>query len=190
VHPVARRRLTTGRALVAAQRRRGRHLEQLMRLIEGRFYGDTHAAGMDVERLQDDLTRHVKAYIDSERDLARRMDAVLSRPQRVALLEHYRAALKRAPTRPHPYMPHPRGMAAAMFRVCSVWDRALDLMDSRAVPGEPAPRRTTPLSLWNRYLLGSAQFEEAPRPGTPDAPSAARTGEPGTIDPGRGAPPT
>jgi hypothetical protein len=172
VHPAARRRMADGRTVVAAQRRHARHLEQLMRLIEGRFYGDTHSRGMDVDRLQDILMRDVAAYIHAERDLVGRLDATLTSRQRKSLVEHYSAALSNAPTRPHPYVPHPRGLAGTTFRMCAVWDRALDLMDNRIVPGPPARRRTTPLSRWGSYLLGSPQFEETPRSAPADAAAA------------------
>jgi hypothetical protein len=163
VHPVARRRLADARTVVTLQRRQARHLEQLMRLIEGRFYGDTHSGGLDVDRLQDVLMRDVAAYIHAERELVERLDATLTAQQRTVLVERYLAALRNAPTRPHPYVPHPRGLAGATFRMCVVWDRALDLMDNRIVPGAPARRRTRPMSRWGGYLLGSPQFEEAPR---------------------------
>jgi hypothetical protein len=186
VHPAARRRLADGRKVVAAQRRQGRHLEQLMRLIEGRFYGDTHAEGMDVDRLQDVLMADVAAYIHAERDLVGRLDATLTAPQRKSLVEHYTAALRNAPTRPHPYVPHPRGLAGTTFRMCAVWDRALDVMDNRIIPGPPARRRTTPLSRWGGYLLGSPQFEETPRAAPADVAGTRGPTEPRTQQPPQG----
>jgi hypothetical protein len=163
VHPVARRRMADARAVVAAQRRQGRRLEQLMRLIEGRFYGDTHSGALDVDRLQDALMRDVAAYIHAEREMVGRLDATLTAQQRDALVHRYTAAMRFAPTRPHPYVPHPRLLAGATFRMCAVWDRAMDVMDNRIVPGQSARRRTRPVSRWGGYMLGSPQFEEAPR---------------------------
>lgn len=162
VHPVARRRLAQGHAAVTAQRRRARHLEQLMRLIEGRWHGDTYAMDMDVEQLQSELAGQVETYAEAELELARDLDAALSSAQRGQLVTHLAVAMKHAPTRPHPYLAHPRGLAGPMMRVFSAWDRALDVMDNRKVPGPPPPRRTKPLSLWDRYFLGSAGFEEQP----------------------------
>ena len=58
------------------------------------------------------------------------------------------------------------------------WDRAFDVMDNRLVPAVRPPRRPRPLTAWDRYLLGSPDFEvaeergatapfEPPRPAPP-----------------------
>jgi hypothetical protein len=179
LYPAARRRVPGGRTAATAQRRRARRIERLMHLIEGRFYGDSYAAGMNVEELQDELTRWVEAYAASELDLARRLDAVLSPGQRRALIGRFLAALAHAPTRPHPFAPHPRGFARIVLRVCGVWDRAMDVMDNRVVPGQRSAERSRPLSRWDRYFLGTVQFDDSPgagkaTAGTPDPPTDLR----------------
>jgi hypothetical protein len=173
VHPVARRHLPGGRAAVTAQRRRARRLERTMRLIEGRFYGDTHAVDMDLEGLQSELKQQAKVYARSELDLARRLDATLTSPQRSDLVERVAAAVKKAPTRPHPYTPHPRLLAGPILRACSAWDRALDVMDNRTAPGRAARRRPAALSLWGQYVLGTPTFEEEQQDTTPAVPADA-----------------
>lgn len=176
VHPAARRHLAGGRAAVTAQRRRARRLERTMRLIEGRFYGDTYALDMNLEQLQGDLKEQAKIYARSELELARRLDAALTSAQRAELIERFAAALKKAPSRPHPYMPHPRVLARPILRACSLWDHALDVMDNRRVPGPPARRRKRALSLWDQYVLGAPRFEEEQQDSAaaspPDAPSS------------------
>ena len=179
VHPAARHHLSGGHRIVADQRRRARRLERLMRLIEGSLYGDVYAADMDVGRLQRDLRRQIEAYVECERELARQLDDAMTPPQRRELVHHLTAAMTHAPTRPHPYIPHPRGLAGLVLRACSVWDRVLDVMDNRQVPGEPARRRSNPLSRWDRYVVGVPSYG-APRRSvgaTPPSPPAS-TAEP------------
>jgi len=106
-----------------------------MRLIEGSLYGDVYAADMDVGRLQRDLRRQIEAYVECERELARQLDDAMTPPQRRELVHHLTAAMTHAPTRPHPYTPHPRGLAGLVLRARSLWDRVLDVMDNRQVPG-------------------------------------------------------
>lgn len=173
LHPAARRHLAGGRADVAALRRRGRHLERVMRLIEGHFYGDTYAIDLDLQRLQRELKEQAKAYGRSELELARRLDAALAPTQRSELTERFGAALKKAPTRPHPYTPHPRGLARPLLRACSVWDHALDVMDNRRVPGKPARRRSRALSRWDHYFLGTPEFDDEPQDTAPTPPAEA-----------------
>jgi hypothetical protein len=170
LYPVARKRLDGGRAEVAAQQRLSRRIERLMRLIEGHFYGEVHAIDMRVEPLQRRLAQLVEDSRRSELDLARRLDATLTTAQRHAVAQDFTAARKHAPTRPHPYTPHTRGLATFAFHVCSMWDRAFDVMDNRKVPGPTPKRRLTPLTLWDRYVLAPS-FQESIQGGPPPPPT-------------------
>jgi hypothetical protein len=173
LYPVARKRLDGGRAEVAAQQRLSRRIERLMRLIEGHFYGEVHAIDMRVEPLQRQLAQLVEASRRSELDLARRLDATLTAAQRRVVAEDFAAAMKHAPTRPHPYTPHTRGLAGFAFQVCSLWDRALDVMDNRNVPSQTPPRRLKPPTLWGRYVLAPS-FEESTDDGPDARPPSSR----------------
>jgi hypothetical protein len=167
VYPVARRRVPGGHALVAAQLRAARRIERQMRLVQGRLYGDQASVALPVEDLQRDLTRLVSAYLDTEMTLAERLDTALPPEHRERLATAATTSLTHAPTRPHPYTPHFRGAAKLMLGVCSVWDRAFDVMDNRIVPALRPPRRLRPLNSWDRYLLGRPDFDEAPRASGP-----------------------
>ena len=176
LYPVARRRLDGGRDEVAAQQRLSRRIERLMRLIEGHFYGEVHAIDMRVEPLQRQLAQLVQTSRRSESDLARRLDATLTTAQRRAVAEDFAAAIKHAPTRPHPYVPHTRVLARFAFHVCSLWDRAFDVMDNRHVPGPSPRRRLRPLTQWDRYVLAPS-FQESvqggPQPPAPTSPGSS-----------------
>ena len=170
VHPVARRRLPGGGASVSAQRRRARRIERVMRLLEGRVHGDSHAAGADVDALQQELGERLERYAAIELELATGLDGVLTPTQRRSLVTRFTAASRHAPTRPHPYTPHPRGLARVMLRIDAVWDRAMDTMDNRVVPGQARKRRTRPTSLWDRYFL-APQFDDSPEAAPTDSRS-------------------
>jgi hypothetical protein len=173
LYPVARRRLDGGRAEVAAQQRLSRRIERLMRLIEGHFYGEIHAIDFSVETMQTELAQLVEASRRSELDLARRLDATLTAAQRRAVAGDFAAAMKHAPTRPHPYTPHARGLAGVAFQLCSLWDRVFDVMDNRNVPGQTPQRRVRPPTLWGRYVL-TPSFEESTDDGPQPPPPQSR----------------
>jgi hypothetical protein len=185
VNPVARRRLPDGHAVVATQLRLARRIERLMRAMEGRVHGDNIAMPMSLRDAQRDLAEMIDSYLDAEADLARRLDEVLDDGRRRSLVHAFRTAMERAPTRPHPYTPHVRGMSRLTHRLCYVWDAAFDVMDNRVVPAMRPPRRLSPLNSWGRYLLGNPGFDEPPayrpRRGTPV--EDARAGQqPGRSD--------
>jgi hypothetical protein len=173
LYPVARKRLDGGRAEVAAQQRLSRRIERLMRLIEAHFYGEVHAIDFDVEPLQRQLAQLVEVSRQSELDLARRLDATLTAAQRRVVAADFAAAMRHAPTRPHPYTPHARGVAGFAFRVCSLWDRAFDVMDNRTVPGQTLRRRVRPPTLWGRYVLAPS-FQESTDDGPQTRPPSSR----------------
>jgi hypothetical protein len=173
LYPVARKSLDGGRAEVAAQQRLSRRIERLMRLIEGHFYGEVYAIDMRVEPLQRQLEQLVEASRRCELDLARRLDAALTAAQRRVVADDFAAARKRAPTRPHPYTPHLRGLARLAFQACSLWDRVFDVMDNRNVPGQAPKRRLTPPTLWGRYVLAPS-FEESTDDGLQARPAGSR----------------
>jgi hypothetical protein len=172
--PVARHRLPGGRGIVAQQQRLTRRIERLMRLIEGRCYGDVYAIDMKVEQLQRDLAQLVDFSRQSDRELAGRLDTTLTTAERLAVTERFAAAMAHPPTRAHPYVPHSRGLAWLVFRACSLWDRALDVMDNRKVPGEQPRRRRKTLTLWDRYVLAPS-FDETPSDDLPKRPPESGT---------------
>ena len=175
IHPAARRRLPRARATVAEQRARARRIERLMRLIQGRFHGDSHADGSDVLSLQRDLLEHVDAYAASERARRSASTTRSSVEHRRALVAQFDAAMADPPTRPHPFAPHPTGFARLVMRVCTLWDHVMDEMDNRSVAGQHGARDPRQLSRWDRYFLGTPQFDETAAAGPPRvaAPTAA-----------------
>lgn len=162
LYPAARRHLPRGNAVVSSQLRRARRIERAMRLLENRLYGEVHAQDLSARDLQKDLSDILVDHLRAERELATRLDEVLDLASRERLAHTVARALRHAPTRPHPYVPHIRGLARLVFRVCSSVDAAMDVMDARILPSrEPARRRRTRHPLLDSYVLGSPSFEVA-----------------------------
>jgi len=84
---------------------------------------------------------------------------VLDADEQRELAESYLDVLVKAPTRPHPHLPHHRLSGAIAFRVDVVRDRLLDTMDSRHVPLPRVPREARKPGRWGSYLLGQMQPE-------------------------------
>jgi hypothetical protein len=110
--------------------------------------------------MQRELTLLLQEYSRGELEIARQLDAQLEPDQQQALMKSLADAMERAPTRPHPYTPHTRGLARLMFRIDSLWDRAFDAMDNRTVPSRRAPVPNQPPGIWDRYFMGRPHFEQ------------------------------
>src|SRR5205807_2838392 len=138
--PVATRRLGETAAIRREGHRRDLELERLLRIAERRHSGDALGCGLDGELLRTSILSKLDAHAEMEHIRLAALADVLDDEEQRALAEVYHDALKKAPTRPHPYLPH-RGLSGAIaFRVNAVRDRMLDTMDSRHVPLPRAPR--------------------------------------------------
>ncbi len=176
LYPVAGQRLTEGHDLVAAQLRDAREMERLMRRIVGRLYGDYDSMPTSLPTLQRDLRVLFDEHVRAEEEMARQLDATLSDDERRRLVRALIAAVRFAPTRAHPYVPHSRGLRRLAYWITSSVDHALDVMDNRILPERmPRMRRSLRPTLWGDYLLGTPSFEvgperEPPKPAQPRPP--------------------
>ncbi len=59
-----------------------------------------------------------------------------------------------APTRPHPHAVRRLSATRALYRIFGLWDRILDVLDSRVIPALPAPPQRPAESKWDVYVLG------------------------------------
>jgi hypothetical protein len=165
LYPAIRRRLPDGRARARAHAREARALERMMRRLFEAMYGEVH----EVYARKDELLADTEAWFDihsrAEEDVAAAVEQTLPAPQRSALADAYERHLERAPTRPHPYLPHASGLGRLARRLWSVADRAQDVMDNRLVPwGKRRPPPVKPESLLSQYLTGQPRFPTHDRP--------------------------
>jgi hypothetical protein len=157
VRPVATRRLQESAAATRDITRRDIELERMLRLAERRHSGDALAAGLDSERLRVILLERLEAHAETEHARLAALSAVLTVDEERSLAEAYLDALVKAPTRPHPHVPHHGVVGAIAFRVEAVRDRLLDTMDGRHVPLPRASHEPRKPGRWGSYLLGQMQ---------------------------------
>lgn len=160
VRPVASRRLQEPPAAVRDITRRDVELERMLRIAERRHSGDALAAGLDADRLRNALLERLEAHAESEHARLAALGDVLSAEEERALAESYLDALVKAPTRPHPHLPHHGVVGAIAYRVEAVRDHLLDTMDGRHVPLPRNPHEPRRPGRWGSYLLG--QMQSAP----------------------------
>lgn len=133
VHPVAQRALPDGPRLVREQRRRAADIVRALWTLEHALTGDARVRGsapVVVRR----LAELVRAHAATEDELVAGLGAVIPEAMLSLLHRRYADAVRRAPTRPHPVTARRPAIAAALFRVEGMLDRARDVMDSRHAP--------------------------------------------------------
>lgn len=156
-HRAARRN-----AYLAEVRAADRGLETVLRRVEQHFAGDVLAAQIDESRLDGVLRRAFEHHCRTEKALLDNLAETLPREQLVALAAAYADALRHAPTRPHPHVPHNGFLGALAFRLDGWRDKVMDTMDGRHVPApRPEPNRKPP-GRWGRYLLGEMERKSRP----------------------------
>jgi hypothetical protein len=159
VTPVSTRRLDEPAGVRREAHRRDLELERMLRIAERRHSGDVLAAGLDAERLRTAIVARLDAHAEIEHARLTALVEVLDADEQRELAESYLDVLVKAPTRPHPHLPHHGLSGAIAFRVDVVRDRLLDTMDSRHVPLPRVPREARKPGRWGSYLLGQMQPE-------------------------------
>lgn len=133
VHPVAVRALPDGAQLVSEQRRRAADIVRALWTLEHALTGDAR-----VRRSVPDVVRRLAALVRdhcaAEDELVAQLGEVLPDAMLSLLRRRYADAIRHAPTRPHPVSARRPVLAAALFRVEGVLDRARDVLDSRHAP--------------------------------------------------------
>lgn len=137
VYPAARRRLGGDRDLLRECRAHARETGWALRLLHCHLAGDGAAGGRKPEHVHGWLEQCLAGYRPAERALVAWMEDRLTTGEREQLALGYRAALARAPTRPHPRGPHAGWPGWLAFRLHAFWDGVLDGVNSR--PGAARP---------------------------------------------------
>lgn len=122
------------RGAIAAQRRRARRIEAGIWALDRHLTGDGRLARHSSQRLRDDVRREVREYAEAERLLLHAVARTTDQSAQRALAEKYLAAIRHAPTRPHPLIHGSRALRAVLLRLEAVIDHARDVTDSRHVP--------------------------------------------------------
>jgi hypothetical protein len=161
------RRLPNGRETVRLGLYQLRDLELCTRHLIASLYGELHEAtprGQLWRRMAARLAEHVT----DEEALCKRLDDALPEPERRRLADEFVGVFDRAPTRPHPYIPHSPRLGRTMHRIWSAVDRAMDVMDSRIIPQRPSDPRPLKRTLWGQYLIGTPDLPDVPEVPAPE----------------------
>jgi hypothetical protein len=157
--PRVRKRAPDGDALSVEYLAVARSLEQTLTLVKARLYGEFHAVRLSWPQ----LWRAVQTQLSEHNQVELRLVDALIRydePDNLdGLAQRVFDAETRAPTRPHPHLPH-TGKASLVAR--SLWavaDRFWDRAEGRVIPApvHPVPHRHD--SLLGQYLVGDPHFE-------------------------------
>ena len=128
------------RPTIVAQRRRARRIEAGLWALDRHVTGDARLAQYSLSRLAGDLRREVREYAEAESLL---LHAIASAKDQKALAVEYAAAIRHAPTRPHPLTHGSRAMRGVLLRIEAAIDHGRDVMDSRHVPVRATAVRRT-----------------------------------------------
>ena len=129
-----RRNLPDGATKARAFTASSRHLEQSMAQTKAKLYGGAQAVRRPWSGIWSDLHRDFDAFMTMEGELVHELVEHTEPAFRSALSDRiYRAEL-RAPTRPHPFVPH-RGLTGRMARrVALQVDHFWDTAEGRMIP--------------------------------------------------------
>lgn len=155
-----RRSVPQPEALLAEYLEAARELEQSLSLVKARLYGEAHAIHLAWQalwtRVRTQLTTHNRLEIRMVDELIR-----LDDPNRVdGLARRLFDAEKRAPTRPHPLLPHTGRFSGVARRIWAVADRFWDTAEGRVIPDPVRPAPHTHDSLMAQYFVADPKFDD------------------------------
>jgi len=143
--------------------RQSRSLELALGEVKGKLYGDANARHRTWTEIWGDVKAELDRTLALEQRLVDELNARVDDEQLDSLaLRMYHAEL-RAPTRPHPYLPHQGVGGQIARRVAHTVDSFWDATEGRLVP-EPvrAPRDHSGDGRLVHYLLADIDPSEAP----------------------------
>jgi len=154
-----RRTVPDGRALVDRYLESVKRLERALALIKARLYGEVHAAPLGWPalwaRVQAGLAEHNLLESQLVEELIRHGDVA----EVDGLARTMFDAEKRAPTRPHPYLPHRGLLGRVSRRVWALADRFWDVAEAREIGKPVPPKPHTHNSLLAQYLVADPKFD-------------------------------
>jgi hypothetical protein len=146
VYPAARRRLGEDQPLLHRCRAEAGETAWALRVLQSHLAGDGGTGARQPGIADTWLQQCLDEYRSAEHTLIAWMQDRLTAQEHEQLAAAYRAALARAPTRPHPRGPHTGWPGRAAFRFHGLWDGLLDALDSR--PGVRRTERSAAVRAW------------------------------------------
>lgn len=150
--PAARRSLEDGDERAKEFVHQSKRLEITLGQIKAKLYGEAHAIHRTWSEVWDEVGQEFTAAMAMEKRLVDDLHGLLTGEEMSTLAQRvYRAEL-RAPTRPHPFLPH-RGLAGRVARrIAHGVDHFWDSTEGRMIPEPVRPHHHA--GLMTHYLLG------------------------------------
>lgn len=159
--PCARRHLADGHRRAHRFTEDSRRLEVALAQVKAKLYGSTFVVRRPWASVWTEVHHALARFRVSEEELV--ADLVDREPSidTAAIAERLHHSEQRAPTRPHPYLPH-RGLGGHLARGVSVRvDRFWDTAEGRMVPDPVRPRASRDGRV-AQYLLADPHFPDPP----------------------------
>lgn len=159
--PAVRASVPDGSRLVTEYLSAARDVETDLCLLKARLYGEAHSVRLSWPELLHETERDLSRHNELENALGDTLveSAAGNGPDDNDLaMQLYRAEL-RAPTRPHPHLPHTGRFGRAARRFWAVADRFWDGAQGRMVPEPKRPPHHRHDSLLAQYLVADPHFD-------------------------------
>lgn len=161
--PWARRHLADGHRRAHQFAEDGRRLEVGLAQVKAKLYGSTFVVRRPWPSVWTEVHHALARFRVSEEELAADLAARTPGIDTTALAERLHRAEQRAPTRPHPYLPH-GGLGGHLARGVSVRvDRFWDTAEGRMVPDPVRPHASRDGRM-AQYLLADPHLPEPEPP--------------------------
>jgi hypothetical protein len=149
-----------GRQFAKEFARQSRRLEAAMAQAKGKLYGSTYSIRSPWTSVWGEIHDELEAWFAMEASLVERLKA--SPDARKKLAERLYAVESRAPSRPHPYLPH-RGLPGrAARRVARGVDRFWDTAEGRMLPDPIHSATHGREGRLTRYVLADPDIKAEP----------------------------
>lgn len=156
----AARRLPDGPRLTHEFVHRSRALERSLFELKSKLYGSAYAVRLPWSVVWSDVRRDFDAAWQAEHDLVNSLATVLDKAGADDLADRlYRCEL-RAPTRPHPYLPHQRVAGRVARKVSRQVDRFWDTAEGRMVPEPVRVHDREHQGRFTQYFLADPHLPE------------------------------
>jgi hypothetical protein len=158
--PVVRRRLPDGSHRVHEWAHQCKLLEVALAATKAKLYGSVYAVTRPWAEIWTEVRRELAATLALERQLVADLSEHLDDAEHGELVDRLYRAEQRAPTRPHPYVPH-LGIPGRLARgVCRQVDRFWDTTEGRMIPEPVRVHDRSHQGLMTQFLLGDPHLGE------------------------------
>jgi len=158
--PLARRRLPEGSHRAHEYAHQSKHLEVALAATKAKLYGSAYAVTRPWSEIWEEVRRELAATLELERELVADLSHHLGDAEHGELIDRLYRAEQRAPTRPHPYVPH-LGIRGKLARgVCRRVDQFWDTTEGRMIPEPVRVHDRTHQGLMTQFLLGDPHLGE------------------------------